>query len=65
MTDDTNDTTSQDDQFSTDNSASVGGRGGIGKTTHPLELLRHVVRETDGETEWFDPKGSERGDTEW
>jgi hypothetical protein len=63
MTDDTNDTTSTDDQFPTDSSASVGGRGEIGKTTRSVELPRHVVRETNGETEWFDPKGSERGDT--
>jgi ABC-type transport system involved in cytochrome c biogenesis ATPase subunit len=60
MTDDTDHTSSQDDQFvtneSTASSAVIGGRTGIGKTTRLAEMMA-AIRDHDGtETEWSDPK---------
>ena len=59
MTDKTNNssTTSHNDQFSTDSSAVVGGRTGIGKTTRHIEAMAAVSANDERETEWIDPKG--------
>jgi hypothetical protein len=58
MTDKTNNsTTPQNDQFSTDSSAVVGGRTGIGKTTRHIEAMAAVSANDERQTECVDPKG--------